>query len=167
MSRDSPPFITARPSPSILPSPLHRPLSFFNLFSVLASLCSPSSFVPPLFFFSLLLQLIIFESLIINRINVFSDALCHALVPLSCFTVFGSFRTVPSLACTVVRVSQATASLLPLFEVKKIKSLGSINPGSGAAVPYTSTVHQRHSSKHLKQHRFDIELGDVSLAEPD
>lgn len=58
----------------------------FNLFSVLTSLCSPSP-LAPLFFFPLLLQLIIFECLLINRINVFTDALCHALVPLSCFTV--------------------------------------------------------------------------------
>ncbi len=75
--------------------------------------CSPS------LFFSLLLQLIIFESLPINRINVFSDALCHALVPLSCFTVFGSCRMVPSLAWTVVRVNQAAASLLPFLREKK------------------------------------------------
>lgn len=79
----------------------------FNLFSLLTSLCSPSSLAAPslFFFFPLLLQLIIIESLLINRINVFSDALCHALVPLCCFSMFGSCRTVPSLAWTA-RVSE-------------------------------------------------------------
>lgn len=90
----------------------------FNLFSVLASLCSLSSLVSVLFL-SVLPQLVIVESPLINRINVFSDALCHALVPLSCFTVFGSCRTVPSLACSVVTVSQTPASLVPFFEGKK------------------------------------------------
>lgn len=64
-----------------------------------------------------------------------------------------------------VKVSQEATSFVPFLRGKT--SLRSINPGSGAAVPYTSPVHQRHSSKRLKQHRFDIELGDVSLAETD
>lgn len=50
--------------------------------------CSPS-------LFSLLFQLIIFDSLLINWINFVWDALCHVLVLLSCFTVFGSCRVVP------------------------------------------------------------------------
>lgn len=116
----------------------------------------------PLSFFSVLLQLIISESPLINWINVISDALSHALVPIAALQFLDRTGRFLSLAWTVVWVSQALTLLVPLFEKKK--SLGSINPGSGAASPYTSPVHQCHSSKHLKQHRFDIELGDVSLA---
>lgn len=61
--------------------------------------CSPFPFFP-----SVLLQLIIFESLLINRINVLSDALCHALVPLSCSQFLDRTVLFPTLALTVVGV---------------------------------------------------------------
>lgn len=71
-------FITIRPFPPDLLSLLHRALSSFALLSSICTLLRPQ-------FSIALIWLITSESPPINRINVFSDAPCHALPPLSLF----------------------------------------------------------------------------------
>lgn len=90
---------------------------------------------PPPLFFPLLLQLIICECLLINRINVFSDALCRALVPLCCFTVFFLYRGGRFLLCPGQSDSGSCITYTLFERGRKKKSLRSINPGEpGAAV---------------------------------
>lgn len=51
-----------------------------------------------------------------------------SLLPFCCYTVFGSCRTVPSLALAVVRMSQAVASFVPLLRGEKKKPAEAYTP---------------------------------------
>lgn len=57
-----------------------------------------------------------------------------------------------SLAWTLFRMNQDLQHLYPFRRGKK--NFGNINPGSGAAVPNTSPVHQQHPSKALEAASF-------------
>lgn len=167
MSKDSSPFIIARPFSSGLLSLLCRPLF------LLTSSVSSHLYAHPLHLstlsFSLLLQLIILECLLINRINVFSDALCHALVPLSCFTVFCIVEDGSFFGLDCGQTESGSCINLKKKKRKRNKKIPAVAKTQYPVLLFLihHPVHQRHSSNHLKRHRSDIELSDVSLAEPD
>lgn len=85
------------------------------------------------------------------------------LFPFAALQFFGLCRTAPSLALTVVRVSQAAATFVPFIRGQRIPLNRKPRIRCCCSLLYTWPVHQRHSSKPLALWRVHVHKYKISF----